>query len=111
MRNPEFNALRDAMLAAGVAPRHATRTTHELRDHYDDLVQERLANGEQVAAARNHAAEALGEMDDIVAAMSARRSSARLIAGLHLMRVPSSSYRDSSNQRWCTQTSAVMRLS
>jgi hypothetical protein len=73
MRNPDFNALRDTMLAAGIAPRHATRATRELRDHYDDLVQERLANGEQDAVARDHAAEALGAMDAVVAAMSARR--------------------------------------
>ena len=73
MRRPDFNALRDAMLADGIAPRHAIRATRELRDHYDDLVQAQLADGVAEVAAREHAARELGRMEDIAAAMNAQR--------------------------------------
>src|SRR5688572_694920 len=54
MHPPQFEALRERLLRAGIAPRHMQRYIRELRDHYDDALQAELANGavrEQAQAA------------------------------------------------------------
>ena len=66
MPDPDFNALRTALLRRGIAPRHATRVSEEMRDHFEDLVEEFEACG--MDDTRSLAAESLGSQDDIVAA-------------------------------------------
>ena len=73
MREPDFNQLATRLLKNGIAPRHAHRTVNELRDHYDDLVDEAVDEGASSKFARRHATEALGPLDEFVQAMAARR--------------------------------------
>ncbi len=73
MREPDFNSLATRLLKSGITPRHAHRTVNELRDHYDDLVDAAVDAGANSKAARSQAASRLGEMDDFVAEMAARR--------------------------------------
>ena len=73
MRNPDFDALREDFLEAGIAPTHARRVCRELREHYDDLVGEFREAGLSRDDARGQAAAALGRSEDLVAAMSERR--------------------------------------
>jgi hypothetical protein len=70
MRSPDFEALRDDMLQAGIAPAHARRVCKELHEHYDDLVGEFRDAGLSPDEARCRAADALGRGGDLVAAMS-----------------------------------------
>ncbi|WP_049974418.1 hypothetical protein [Azospirillum sp. B4] len=67
-----FTVLRERLLTAGIAPRHAGRYIAELRDHAADLAEEERAAGlpEQEADAR--ALSRLGGADDLVQAMVAR---------------------------------------
>ena len=71
MPDPDFKALRAALLRRGIAPRHATRVSEEMRDHFEDLVEEFETCG--MENARSCAADALGSQDDIVAAAAAHR--------------------------------------
>lgn len=73
MREPDFAGLARRLLKRGIVPRHVHRTVNELRDHYDDLVDAAVDDGAKSAVARRRAAEELGELDDFVAAMAARR--------------------------------------
>ncbi len=73
MREPDFQALKSRLLQGGVAPRHVRRTLIELKDHYNDLVDEAIANGDPDGEARRAAALRLGAMDDVVAGMLACR--------------------------------------
>lgn len=73
MREPNFNRLAQRLLQSGIAPRHAHRAVNEIRDHYDDLVDAALDGGASSRNARQLAASQLGSMDDLVAAMNARR--------------------------------------
>ena len=70
MPDPDFDALRDALLARGVASRHAVRVSEEMRDHFEDLVEEFESRG--VPDAHAAAGEALGTRESIVKAVSAR---------------------------------------
>ena len=70
MREPDFDALRDALLANGVASKHAERVREEMRDHFEDLVDEFESRG--MPDARGAAREALGAEENIVAAVSAQ---------------------------------------
>ena len=49
MQTPEtlirFDRLRERLLQGGVARRHVKRTLAELRDHYDDAIDDGLAQG------------------------------------------------------------------
>lgn len=40
-----FENVREQLLRAGVAPRHAKRYLRELNDHFDDLVREHTETG------------------------------------------------------------------
>ena len=73
MREPNFNRLAQRFLQSGIAPRHAHRAVNEIRDHYDDLVDAAVDGGATSRNARQLAASQLGSMDDLVAAMNARR--------------------------------------
>lgn len=73
MREPDFNDLATRLLESGIAPRHAHRTVNEIRDHYDDLVDAAVEAGASSRDARSCAARELGEMDDLVSQMNARR--------------------------------------
>jgi hypothetical protein len=71
MHKPDFEAFEASLLRHGIAPRHAERATGEVRDHFDDLVEELRSRG--IADAQDKAALALGSVEDIVAAMNERR--------------------------------------
>ncbi len=73
MREPDFQELRSRLLQGGVAPRHVRRALGEMRDHYDDLVDEAVANGVSEDAARDAAVQRLGTMDDVVTGLLACR--------------------------------------
>lgn len=73
MREPDFNELATRLLESGIAPRHAHRTVSELRDHYDDLVDAAVVAGATRRDARSCATRELGEIDDLVSQMNARR--------------------------------------
>ncbi len=73
MREPDFNALAQRLLESGITARHAHRTVNELRDHYDDLVDEAVDSGANSKEARSRAMQQLGSMDDFVTAMQSRR--------------------------------------
>ena len=72
MHRLDRNRLRQDLIAAGIAPRHVRRTLEELQDHYDDVVEQELEAGADRLAARQHALETLGRVEDIVAAVRAR---------------------------------------
>jgi hypothetical protein len=72
MQPSGFEALREHLLRAGVAPRHVRRYVGELRDHFDDLVREETANGASRGAAKIKARTRLGIDSDLAAVMLAR---------------------------------------
>lgn len=67
MPESNFGALGERLLRAGIAPVHARRLVAELEAHYALLVEEELARGESLAAARSAARIHLGSDDDIAA--------------------------------------------
>lgn len=73
MREIDFQPLVKRLLRKGLAPGHARRTVDELRDHYNDLVDQAVDAGAGSARARSLAAERLGAVDDFVAEMASRR--------------------------------------
>lgn len=73
MREPDFNLLATRLVESGIAPRHAQRTVSELRDHYDDLLIAAVDDGKSSLEARRRAACELGNLDDFVVQMAARR--------------------------------------
>lgn len=73
MRELDFDALHEQLLEHGIKPDCARRATAEMRDHFDDLVDERVAGGAPADVARRDAAAALGKVEHLVASMSERR--------------------------------------
>lgn len=67
-----FEALRERLLRAGVAPRHVQRYLRELRDHHDDALAAELANGTPLAAAREAAWARLGTEETLAQGMLER---------------------------------------
>ena len=67
-----LDELRERLLAAGVAPRHARRYIRELADHAADLSAEEQAKGSNVARAHAVALERLGSVDELARAMLAQ---------------------------------------
>ena len=72
MLQTRFDALREQLLRAGIAPRHVHRYVAELRDHLDDLVREERANGAAPGVAEAKARARLGNDDELAAVMLAR---------------------------------------
>ncbi|MCG8369993.1 MAG: permease prefix domain 1-containing protein [Proteobacteria bacterium] len=73
MREFDFDALHEQLLECGIRPDCARRAASEMRDHFDDLVDERTAGGAPEDVARRDAAAALGTVEHLVASMSGRR--------------------------------------
>lgn len=72
MHELDRKRLRRHLIAAGIAPRHVRRTVDELQDHYDDVVEQELAEGADRLMACRTALERIGPIDDIVTAVRAR---------------------------------------
>jgi hypothetical protein len=72
MQQSRFDALREQLLRAGIAPRHVRRYVGELRDHFDDLMREEIAGGASQSAAEIRARTRLGSDSDLAEVMLAR---------------------------------------
>ena len=72
MQPRQFELLGKRLLRSGIRPRHVRRYLRELRDHFDDAVQEELKNGVGRATAEESAARRLGELDLLVESALAR---------------------------------------
>ena len=70
---PELNLtkLQNDLLRAGVSPRHVRRTVNELSDHYEDLVDNALADGAAAGDAQRRAQDEIGDMREVALAMRA----------------------------------------
>lgn len=64
-----FEALRERLLRAGIAPRHVGRYLAELNDHLDDLIQVQRNAGYDTEDAEIRARARLGDDDDLAKAM------------------------------------------
>ena len=71
MPAPEFLKLRNDLLRAGIVPQRARRLVEELEGHYDDLVEARIAEGDDRAEAERQAGLRLGDLSVVQAAMAA----------------------------------------
>jgi hypothetical protein len=69
MSRRRFENLSERLLSAGIAPRHVRRYVAELRDHFDDLMQEELADGASSSEAEARARTQLGSDETLAAAM------------------------------------------
>jgi hypothetical protein len=67
-----FEALRENLLRAGVAPRHVRRYMRELDDHLADLIEAQQAAGHDAPEADSRARALLGGDAELAAAMLAR---------------------------------------
>lgn len=67
-----FDELMESLLRAGIAPRHVKRYVHELRDHFEDLLREEIANGVPAADAEIVARRRLGSNEILADAMLQR---------------------------------------
>ena len=72
MQPQQLETLGERLLRSGIAPRHVRRYLRELRDHYDDAIQEELRKGAGRVAAEESAAKRLGEPDHLVQSALAR---------------------------------------
>lgn len=68
----QFDSLSEKLLRSGIAPRYVRRYLRELRDHYDDAIQEELRKGVGQVAAEESATKRLGEPDHLVESALAR---------------------------------------
>ena len=59
MPRPDFGGLQARLLRSGLSPRHVWRTITELDEHFDDLVDEAVANGAGVQVAERRALRAV----------------------------------------------------
>lgn len=71
MRKPDFRQFKTTMLEAGIAPRHARRAVIEIREHYEDIVDARVADGQSRDDAERVATQDIGDLAEIAQAMSA----------------------------------------
>jgi hypothetical protein len=67
-----FNALKEELLRAGIAPRHVRCYVAELRDHFDDLVREETAKGLTRNVAEDAARARIGGDDALADVMLSR---------------------------------------
>jgi len=68
----QFESVREQLLRAGIAPRHATRYVEELRDHLSDLVAQQRTTELDARQAEARARELLGSDEHLAAAMIER---------------------------------------
>ena len=68
----QFDGLKERLLRAGVAPRRVHRYVGELRDHFEDLVDERIAAGVGRAQAELEARERIGSDEELASFMLER---------------------------------------
>lgn len=68
-----FDALRESLLAGGIAPRHVRRYVAELSEHLDDLTAEQRAAGFDAEDAAIRARARLGDDAELAQAMLARK--------------------------------------
>ena len=61
MASRQFRALSSRLLDSGVSPKVVSRIVIELQDHYDDLIDEAIANGEPLSQAREAAVARIGD--------------------------------------------------
>ncbi len=76
MPEPDFDGLRQSLMQAGIAPRHARRTILELEEHFADLKEELMAQGFGRRRAEMEASRQLGSLEaigEIVASRSELR--------------------------------------
>jgi hypothetical protein len=69
MSKTDFQALKERLLRAGIAPRHVRRYIAELRNHFDDVVREQTARGRTSAEAAAVARERIGSDESLAAAV------------------------------------------
>ena len=86
MLSSRFDALREQLLRAGIAPRHVRRYIGELQDHFDDLMREEIAGGASQAAAEIRARKRLGSDADLADVML-DRPDLRSMAATHPLAV------------------------
>jgi hypothetical protein len=67
-----FENVREQLLRAGIAPRHAGRYVCELREHLSDLIAQESNSGLSPSQAGERARSLLGSEDQLVEAMLAR---------------------------------------
>lgn len=72
MAESRFSTLNAELLSAGVQPEYARRLVEELRDHHQDLVAAKKAEGVSSAQAAREAAEIIGPNEVIVCAAKLR---------------------------------------
>ncbi|MCH7834112.1 MAG: hypothetical protein IH911_03430 [Proteobacteria bacterium] len=72
MPRPDFGSLQAQLLRSGLSPRHVRRTITELDEHFDDLVDEAVANGACVYASEQQALQDLGDVHRIAAVIGER---------------------------------------
>lgn len=72
MSRERFDELNEALLRAGVAPRHVRRYVTELRDHFEDLVREEMESGSALNEAETAARGRIGSDDELARIMLAR---------------------------------------
>ena len=61
MASRQFRAFSSRLLDSGVSPKVVSRIVIELQDHYDDLIDEAIANGEPLSQAREAAVARIGD--------------------------------------------------
>lgn len=72
MPRPDFTEVRHDMLRWGMSPRRVRRTISELDSHFDDLVDNAVAEGTDARAAEELALDALGDLQNVAAAIRSR---------------------------------------
>jgi hypothetical protein len=72
MANDRFDHLHEALLRAGVAPRHARRALTELEEHFRQLVDDGRSRGESVEQAESAAHRLLGADQSIIERFAAQ---------------------------------------
>lgn len=85
MQSHRFNTLKERLLKAGVAPRHVHRYIRELRDHYEDALQEELTRGMDRTAAEQAAGTRLGDERELENSVLARPELRSVIARFPLL--------------------------
>ena len=72
MPRPDFEQFARNLRRAGIAERHVRRAELELRDHFDDLVEGAIQDGNDQAGAESWAANQLGDLATVGEAIRER---------------------------------------